>query len=146
MDGTGWTVDLVPQVVLDKPVGKSAPTGNPTEDQINKMLEGARPIVEANKCLRVQFHSVQACVVQEEFVDLFNTFSVDPPLLPKLLDAKGCFPFLLVNDSEWRATLPDFQGGDWPELKHYMLFSMETHINLLGILHSFEWIRNQGGD
>lgn len=146
MDGTSWTLDLIPRVVLDEPVRKAALTGNPTEDQLNSILEGARPIVEATQCLRVEFHWVQACVVQEEFVELFNTFTIDPSLLPKLRGGRGCFPFLLVNDSEWRATLPDYQGGDWPELKHYMLFSMETHVNLLGILHSFEWIRNQAED
>ncbi len=145
MDGTAWTFDLIPSLTLDTPVRKSPPTGNPTEDQINKILEGSRPIVEAANLLRLEFYSVQACVVQEEFVELYDEFSIQPDSFPLLKDGKGCFPFLLVENSKWRATLPDYQGGDWPELQHYMMLSMETHVNLLGILDSIEWVKNSGG-
>ena len=145
MDGTAWTLDLIPSAVVDHPVGKATPSSNPTDDQFNKMLEGAHPIVEARKLLRVQLHSVQACVVQEEFVELFDTFDVDPKHMPLLQSGRGYFPFLLVGNSSWRATLPDYEGGDWPDLKHYMFFSMETHVNVLGILESFEWVRNPWG-
>lgn len=142
MDGTFWTLDLIPSVVLDKPIGKAAPTPNPVDAQFNRMLEGARPIVEADKVLRVEFNSVQACVVQEEFVDLFDALQIDLQSLPLLEHGKGCFPFVLVEGSEWRASLPDYQGGDCDELKHFMLFSMETHLSLLGIMESYEWVMN----
>ena len=142
MHETAWTLDLIPSVVVDKPICAAPTSSNPVDDQINKMLEGARPIVEASKLLRVQFHSVQACVVQEEFVELFDTFELDPEDLPLLQSGRWRFPFLLVENSSWRATLPDYEGGDWPDLKHYMFLSMETHLNVLGIMESFEWVRN----
>lgn len=146
MAGTTWTMELVPSVVLEQPVGRVPPSGNATDDQINRILEGSRPIVEAHTVLRLQFYSVQACVVQEEFVELFQTFRIKPDLFPVLDGGKGCFPFLLVENSHWRATLPDYEGGDWPDLKHYMMLSMETHVNLLGILDSVEWIENSHAD
>ena len=127
LDGNFLSVDLIPSVVLDEPVQASDPSGNPDLDKIISDLEkGARPIVEAKSVLRAEFESVQACVIQEEFVELFENLISDFDAPPRILGQKGWFPFLRVLNSSWRKKLPDYQGGDWPELHHYKIVSMET--------------------
>ncbi|WP_394730525.1 hypothetical protein [Altererythrobacter sp. GH1-8] len=143
LDGTFLSVDLIPSVVLDEPVQASDPSGTPELDKIISDLEkAARPIVEAKSVLRAEFESVQACVIQEEFVELFEKLIADFDAPPRILGQKGWFPFLRVLNSSWREELPDYQGGDWPELHHYKIVSMETHLDILGVLVATEWRKN----
>ena len=92
--------------------------------------------------MRVWFESVAAIVIQEEFVELHPTLQANHDHAPRLGDGKALYPFLILANSRWKQRLPDYQGGDAPELKHFQIFSMETHIDILGCLEKIEWLQN----
>lgn len=141
MDGTSLIVDLIPSIVLDEPItAKDVEDDDPTSKALKKIINGARPIVEQNRCFRVRFDWVQSVVIQEEFVELFEVLQTEIDAPPTILKGKGWFPFLEVENSKWRAALSDYQGGDVPDLKHFRMVSMETHLDVLGTLETTEWI------
>ncbi|QYJ07123.1 hypothetical protein [Qipengyuania flava] len=146
LDGTGLIADLIPSVTLDSEVQIGGFSDDPdVEAELQSVFGKGRPIVEGDRVFRLEFDAVQAVVIQEEFVDLFNVLAAELDNLPKIPDAKGAFPFLVAEESEWRSRLPDYQGGDDPELKHFKIFSMETQVDILGRLAGFEWVRNSSG-
>ena len=143
LDGTAACFDLIPSVVVDRPPDETdIPTGSAVDDVIADMLTRSRPIVEADRLMRVWFDSVSAIVIQDEFVELHPTLQPNYDHAPRLRGGKALYPFLIVADSRWKQRLPDYQGGDDPDLKHFQLFSMETHVDILGRLEKVEWQPN----
>lgn len=138
LDGTTVVVDLIPSVVLNEP----------TEDYypdipgLDKILSNARPIIESRRFMRVHFSSVLAISVQEEFVNIAGVLKFDLGDLPKFFDGRTPYPFLHVVNSWWKSRLPDYQGRDTPDLKHFKILSMETCIDLIGYLEKTEWCNN----
>lgn len=88
---------------------------------------------------------MSAVVVQKEFVELFDCFQADFDAAPKVIGGEGWLPFLEVENSHWRAALPEYQRGDRDALKHYRIGSMETHLDLFGFLESTEWVEQGAG-
>ena len=142
VDGAWVQLDLIPSVVLDDEA--DVLTGDSSfDEEFTPILGKGRPIVEADKCLRVVFEGVAAFVVQDEFVELFEALEEQYSDLPKLPDSPGVLPFLEVENSDWRRTLPDYQGGDAAELKHFKIFSMETTVDILAQLTTHAWVENK---
>lgn len=143
LDGTAACFDLIPSVVVDQPLRRpDLPREFATDDVIAGMLTGGRPIVEADRLMRVWFETVAAIVIQEEFVQLHPTLQVNYDHAPRVRGGKALYPFLIVANSTWKQRLPDYQGGDDPNLKHFQFVSMETHIDVLGRLEKIEWLPN----
>lgn len=144
MDGTNMFLDLIPSKIIDHPPTlPTAPLKNPDSVVLDELLRNSRPIVEGAHFLRVHFEWIQAVSIQEEFVELFEIFNTDNDKAPTLKGGRGWFPFLEVVNSKWRQKLPDYQGGDDPQLKHYKIVSMETHLDVMGVLESTEWLEQE---
>lgn len=131
--GDYLVADLVPSVVLEQPIE--------IPDPCLSSLRNARPIVEAERCLRVRFSAILAVAVEEEFIEAFTELKTKSDL-PRIPDQKATFPFLKVSNSSWKAKIPDYQGGDNPDLHHYKMFSMDISVDILGFLDGTEWIDN----
>ncbi len=136
LDGCYLIVDIVPAKVIGEIPEFQDPDRviETFDDALENILKNARPIVEADECLRIVFDRVQAVLIQEECTDLHEDMGV--------LETR--YPFVEVENSIWRDRLEDFEGGDDRDLKHYSLFSMETHIDILGYLGAGRWIKNMG--
>ena len=144
LDGTAACLDLIPSVMVDRPSGR---TDFPRETAADRVIADMAKhsgglIVEADRLMRVWFSPVAAIVAQEEFVDLHATLQSNYDRAPRLKGGKGIYPFLILPNSKWKQRLPDYQGGDAPSLRHFQIFSMETHVDVLGHLEKIEWLPN----
>ena len=139
LNGTALTVDLIPSVVLDEPSNIIDPKLSP---EINKILAGSRPVVEANRFMRVYFDVILAIAIQEEFIKIIEILNKDLDSAPRLPDNRAPYPFLRVVNSEWKNSVPDYQGGDHLNLAHFRIVSMETCIDILGYFDKTEWLEN----
>ena len=143
LDGTAAALDLIPSLIVDRPIPPSTFSSDPTVNAlINDMEAGGRPIIEADRMMRVPFEGLAAMFIQEEFVELDTALYAGLESAPKIKNGKGIFPFLLVKSSEWKARLPDYDGGDDPKLQHFKMFSMTCHIDIMGRLGPVEWLSN----
>jgi len=131
LNGTEATVDLVPSVVLDKPYKTINPDLSP---DINKVLAGSRPIIEANIFMRVYFNGILAIAIQEEFIEIIKILNKDLKSAPRFSDGRAPYPFLRVVNSEWKCCLPDYQGRGDPNLTYFKIVSMETCVDILGYI------------
>lgn len=138
LDGTAATVDLIPSIVLDEP---TAIVDRDISPKINEILGSAKPIVEANRLMRVHLDFIHAFVIQEEFIQLVDIPEGDIKNIPRIDDG-ATYPFLRVANSEWKRGLEDYQGRDDPQLHHFKFLSMETHIDVLSQIWGIEWLEN----
>jgi hypothetical protein len=144
LDGAAAVFELIPSFVSSQAVGRGHYSDHAeTDEALNKIMEGGRPIIEAENKLCVRFSFVNAVVVQEEFVGLHPVLEASLDDLPRMRNHPGVFPFLKVSQSAWKARLPEYQGGDSPDIEHFKLFSMETHVDVLGVFENAEWMPNR---
>lgn len=136
LDGRTLIIDLIPSVELDEYVAEVIPGGNP---ELNKILAGSKPIVESNRFLRAYFDGIMALFIQEEFVEILDILAFDFNKKPRFENGQA-YPFLHVVNSRWKRCLPDYQGRDDPNLKHFKIVSMETCVDLLGYFEKVEWL------
>lgn len=137
--GTYLVADLVPSVVLDQPTDILDPDWPP---ELNRVFAGSKPIIEADRCLRVRFESILAVAVEEEFIELFDELKFQSKEIPLMPDQKACFPFIKVLNSKWKARIPEYQGGNNADLNHFKILSMDTCVDILGYFKNTEWIDN----
>lgn len=139
LDGTYWEVELIPSVVVEN-AGSENIDGYSKE--ISEILSDAKPILEADRALRLEFFNVVATVIQEEFVSIF----AEPKPYGAIKNEQGkditSLNIYRVKNSKWREKLPDHEGGDNPALEHFKLLSMECCIDILGVLEKGEWVSN----
>lgn len=141
IDGTVATMDLIPSLVLDRSTDEMLQDKDPN---INKLIARSKPIVEAKRFLRVHFDCIHAVVIQEEFVDSVAVVEAELDSAPRIKpDSPAPYPFLRVINSEWKRFIPDYQGGESPDLDHFKILSMETCADVLGCVENTEWLENE---
>lgn len=139
LDGNALTLDLVPSVVSPDPVD----VGDETDEALRDLKARSQLIVEGNTCLRLSFETVLAVAVREEFVDLFgDLYQGLPDAAPKLANSLAVWPLLEVMESPWKSTLPDYQGGDDDNLRHFKVLSMECLVDVLGYTPTANWVQH----
>lgn len=135
LNATSIYVDLIPEVISDstfKPNRKELP-------EINSILDGTQEILEDSNFMRAHFTYIRAISIQDEYVNIIKSTKYTNENIPQLKSDKACYPFLVVKNSDWKSRLPDYDGGDDPDVAHYKIYSMETHVDILGILEKTEW-------
>lgn len=142
LDGTSAVIDLIPSVVLEKSPDVIQQDPIPV---LNEMLARSKPIVEGDFFMRVHFDWIHALVIQEEFIELVDVCDLDLKNAPRMTpgDDRAIYPFLRVLNSEWKSNLADYEGGDDLQLDHFKMFSMETHIDVIGDIQNIEWLANK---
>jgi hypothetical protein len=139
LDATNLVADLVPSVVLDELAEVVHRDLNP---ELSQILAGTKPITDDSRFMRVHFDRLVAAIIQEEFIDIVEETKLDLSGAQSLPSGKSIYPFLRVENSRWKQSVPDYQGRDHPDLAHFKIVSMETCIDLIAHLDHYEWIEN----
>lgn len=103
------------------------------EDALAYIQSTASPILPGERALRLYFTGLRGFTVHEEFID--HRF------LPDLSGSAGSI--CVVSQSPWRQSLPDFDGGDDSNVKHFRILSMTTYFDVLGVLSTGKWVENK---
>lgn len=118
LDGVSIRTQLIPQLVLNKNVDLE---GRNEAERI--ILKDARPVVEGNTCLELNFELVLAIAVDTDIdVDLFGGLHEDWSDAPNLQNSHSYYPLLEITNSPWKAQLPDWRRRDDPTIRRSDIF------------------------
>lgn len=133
LDGIDATVDLIES-------HDTGETGEIPEDEdpvLKEILSQSTLITSSGRFARLHFYCVQAIVIQDEFRDIVDIVKCDLNLFPRLTTGET-YPFMKVVNSRWKKILPDYQGGDNPDIQHFKIVSMATCIDVLARFEKIE--------
>lgn len=131
-------IDLIPSMASTKTIEKKRDPS--VRRTVAEILASGTPIEEAMRFMRVHFSFVQALVIQREFVEIVDILDAKLDSAPRRPGSRSPYPFLRVINSAWKRRLPDYQGGNDPKLTHFTIGSLETHVDILGIIEKIEWL------
>ena len=136
IDGTELVLDLIPETILDE---QSNHEDEPNL-KIRELLRSSKPIVEAERFLRLEFEHILAVAVDTDIdVDLFGGLLNDWASAPRMPPKNTYYPLLEICDSPWKSQLPDHRGRDDPNIYHIKAISMECSFDILGLLPVGNW-------
>jgi len=109
-----------------------------TDDDL-PIIKGARPILQADRFLRLKF----SYAVGVSYVEEGRPHAAEWDGEIKQHFRNELRPIYIVEDSPWRAKLQDWQGGDDQEIKHFGIISLTNEVDVLGIFDRAFWLSNK---
>lgn len=107
-------------------------------DYLKAIMGKGRKIVEAESFLRLEFETIWAFMVHDEFAET-GAFKFSHDDWPKLADGRALFPFVKVLESPWLAEVPDYQLPTAGAFHHFRIVSMTTYIDVIGPMPDGQW-------
>lgn len=133
LDGT----DAIVELIESHDTGETGEIPEDADPALKKILSQSTLITSSGRFTRLRFYDVQAIVIQDESRDIVDVIKSDLNLFPRL-PIGVTYPFMKVVNSRWKKILPDYQGGDDPDIQHFKIVSMKTCIDVLACLEKVE--------
>ena len=138
-DGKSLEVDLIPECVQSEP----ARSEEEVDPVIRKITEGAKPVTEGNKLLRLSFEYILAIAADADTnMQLFGDLHSNWANTPRIPNSRWFYPILELTDSSWKKQTREEFGSDNSNWRHIRLISSECSIDVLGEMPTGQWRDN----
>jgi hypothetical protein len=127
-------LDLIPSQL-----GEVVELSDDDPEYLKAIMGAGREIVEADTFLRLEFETIWAFAVHDEFAET-GAFTYPCTDWPKLADGRALFPFVKVLESPWLAEVPDHQLPAEGAFHHFRIVSMTTYLDVIAPLPSGRWV------
>jgi len=134
LDENRLRLDLVPSQI-----GGVVKVSDDDPECLKAIIRSGREIVEADTFLRLEFETIWAFTVHDEFAET-GAFTYSRGDWPRLADGRTFFPFVKVLESPWLAEVPDYQLPTESTFHHFRIVSMTTYLDVIAPLPSGRWM------
>lgn len=133
--------ELVPEALRPPGPDPVDVTGIPSP--LVRVISSASLVLESERMLRIEIGELRGIAVDADVdIDLFGGLTGDGSEQPRLAGSTFFYPLIEIENSPWKAQLPDWRGRDDPDIRHLRMISATCSYDVLGEVLSGNWMPN----